>query len=319
MSFSKDVKNEILSKAIEDDYSCLAFLSGLFSSSAVITLEPEVSLTLNTDLENLAPYVNDIIKRMYGKSAEVEVCKSYQIKKEDYFKLSFEPSLACQILMDTGCIAIKEEKLVRRYKIDKYFLKEQDNLKHFVSGVFVGCGTSSIKINKDDRLSTGYHMEFASKNEQFLEGLKEVLTEFEIYAKIVKRKNLYILYVKDANEVSNILALIGAYNCVFSLQNEIAVRELRNKVNRQTNCVNANINKTVEASFKQNDAISTIITKIGLEELPQDLQNVALLRMANQEESLDELVRLAGFPITKSALNYRLNKLIKIADKVKEK
>ena len=62
MSFSKDVKNEILSKTIEDDYSCLAFLSGLFSSSASITLEPEVNLTLNTDLENLAPYVNEIIK-----------------------------------------------------------------------------------------------------------------------------------------------------------------------------------------------------------------------------------------------------------------
>ena len=168
-------------------------------------------------------------------------------------------------------------------------------------------------------MSTGYHMEFASKNELFLQGLQEVLTKFEIFARIVKRKNLYILYVKDANEVSNILALIGAYNAVFSLQNEIAVRELRNKVNRQTNCVNANINKTVEASIKQNDAISTIVSKLGLEELPQNLQDVALLRMANPEESLDELVKLATFPITKSALNYRLTKLIKLAEKLKER
>lgn len=319
MSFSKDIKNEILSKKIEDDYSCLAFLSGLFSSSANITLSPTVNLSINTDLENLAPFVNDIVKQMYGKQAQVEICKSYQIKKTDFFRLTFEPSLAYQILMDTGCIAVKEEKLVRRYKIDKYFLEEENCLKHFVSGVFVGCGTSSIKINKDNRMSTGYHMEFASKNELFLQGLQEVLTKFEIFARIVKRKNLYILYVKDANEVSNILALIGTYNAVFSLQNEIAVRELRNKVNRQTNCVNANINKTVEASIKQNDAISTIVSKIGLEELPQNLQDVALLRMANPEESLDELVKLATFPITKSALNYRLTKLIKLAEKLKER
>ena len=315
MSFSRDVKNEILAKDINEDCCCLAFLSGLFSSSANIEIGQEVNLTLNTDLENLAPFVNKIVQKMYGKQAQVEICKSYQIKKEDYYRLTFEPSLACQMLLDTGCLAIKNESLTRRYKVDKYFLKEDHCLKHFVQGVFVGCGTSSIKIDKKDRLSTGYHMEFASKNEQFLEGLKEVLQEFDIFPRIVKRKNLYILYVKDANQVSNILALMSAYNSVFSLQNEIAVREVRNKVNRQTNCMSANINKTVEASVRQNDAISFIVSKIGLEQLPQPLQDVALLRMANPEESLDELVRLASFPITKSALNYRLTKLIKIADK----
>ena len=319
MSFSRDVKNEILSLDIDQDCYCLAFLSGLFASSANIKLGENVELTLNTDLENLAPYVNKIVQKMYGKQAKVEICKSYQIKKEDYFRLTFEPSLACQMLLDTGCIAIKDEKLTRRYKVDKYFLKEEHCLKHFVQGVFVGCGTSSIKINKQDRLSTGYHMEFASKNEQFLDGLKDVLAEFEIFARIIKRKNLYILYVKDANQVSNILALIGAYNCVLSLQNEIVVREVRNKVNRQTNCMSANINKTVEASIKQNDAISLIVTKIGLEKLPQNLQDVALLRMANPEESLDELKKLATFSITKSQLSYRLNKLIKIAEKIKER
>ena len=124
--------------------------------------------------------------------------------------------------------------------------------------------------------------------------------------------------MKDANEVSNVLALIGAFNAVLMLQNEMAIREVRNKINRQTNCISANINKTVNASIKQNNAISLIVSKIGLEELPQDLQDVALLRMANPEESLDELIKLASYKITKSALNYRLNKLIKIADKLKE-
>ena len=149
-------------------------------------------------------------------------------------------------------------------------------------------------------------------------GLKKILAQFEIYAKLIKRKNSYILYVKDANEVSNVLALIGAFNAVLMLQNEMAIREVRNKINRQTNCISANINKTVNASIKQNNAISLIVSKIGLEELPQDLQDVALLRMANPEESLDELIKLASYKITKSALNYRLNKLIKIADKLKE-
>ena len=319
MSFSKDVKNEILSKSIEQDCCGLAFLSGILSSSANIEVDGEISLSLNTDIESLFEYLNSIVKKLYGKELGVETCKSYQIKKEDYFKITFPPSLAHQILLDTGCVALEDGKLVRQFKVDEYKIKEEHCLKNFVAGTFVGCGTSSIKINKQDRMSTGYHMEFASRNEVFLNGLKNILNQFEIYAKIIKRKNLYILYVKDANEVSNILALVGAYNAVFSLQNEMAIREVRNKVNLQTNCMKANINKTVEASYRQNDAISYIITTIGLEDLPQDLQNVALLRMANPEESLDELIKLATFNITKSGLNYRLNKIIKLAEKLKER
>lgn len=317
MSFSKDVKKEILSKPSEQDCCGLAFLSGLFSSSAKIDTK-NLTLSINTDICELTDYINSIIKKLYGEEVKAEICQKYQIKKEDYYKINFEPNLAKQILLDTGCIYLENGKYTRQYKIDEYKIKEDHCLKSFVSGIFVGCGTSSIKINNLSRLSTGYHLEFASKNEEFLLGLKEILNQFEIYAKLIKRKSLYILYVKDANEVSNVLALIGAYDAVFALQNEMAIREVRNKVNRQTNCMSANINKTVNASIKQNDAIMEIISKVGLDELSQDLQNVALLRMANPEESLDELVKLATFEITKSGLNYRLNKLIKLAEKIKE-
>lgn len=318
MSFSKDIKNEILSKEIEQDCCSLAFLSGLLSSSASIDLVNGLKLSLNTDLEKLCMFVENIVKKLYGKKVDITNQKSYQIKKDDYFTINFDEQLAYSILLDTGCMYQENGNMVRNYDIDEYKIKEDHCLKSFVAGVFVGCGTSSIKINKTDRMSTGYHLEFASKNQKFLIGLQKVLNQFEIFAKLIKRKNLYILYVKDANEVSNVLALVGAFNAVFSLQNEMATREIRNKVNRQTNCMSANINKTVNASIKQNDAISYIISKVGLEDLPQDLQNVALLRMANPEESLDELVKLATFDITKSGLNYRLNKIIKIANKLKE-
>ncbi len=318
MSFSKDIKSEILSKPITQDCCGLAFLSGIFSSSASINLDGKIEVSINTDIKELVDYLNFIINKLYGMQVKAEICKKYQIKKEDYYYINFEPTLAYRLLIDTGCAKVENGNLVRCFDVDKYMIKEEHCLKSFVAGVFVGCGTSSIKINTQNRMSTGYHLEFASKNQRFLNGLKQILLQFEINAKIINRKKIYILYVKDANEVSNVLALIGAYNAVLALQNEMAIREVRNKVNRQTNCISANINKTVNASLKQNDAISLIVTKLGLEELSQDLQNVALLRMANPEESLDELVKLATFPITKSGLNYRLNKLIKIADKLKE-
>ncbi len=318
MSFSKDIKNEILSKPITQDCCGLAFLSGILSSSAFICLKGDVKVSLTTDLSNLVDYINSIIVKLYGVEVKAQVCKKYQIKKEDFYTVDIPKDLAYRLLIDTGCAKIENGNLIRCFNVDEYMIKEEHCLKNFVAGVFVGCGTSSIKINNQNRLSTGYHLEFASKNQIFLLGLKKILAQFEIYAKLIKRKNSYILYVKDANEVSNVLALIGAFNAVLMLQNEMAIREVRNKINRQTNCISANINKTVNASIKQNNAISLIVSKIGLEELPQDLQDVALLRMANPEESLDELIKLASYKITKSALNYRLNKLIKIADKLKE-
>ena len=83
MSFSKDVKNEILDKNIEQDCCGLAFLSGLLSSSANIELTDNLHLYLSTELENLAPFINNIISKLYGEEVKSEICKSYQIKKED--------------------------------------------------------------------------------------------------------------------------------------------------------------------------------------------------------------------------------------------
>lgn len=127
-----------------------------------------------------------------------------------------------------------------------------------------------------------------------------------------------MLYIKDVNTIQDLLALMGANKCVLDLSNEIVTRELRNKVNRQVNCINANINKTVEASLKQVNAINTIINTIGLESLPEDLQEIAVLRLANQEESLDELIKLSTIQLTRSGLNHRFRKLIKIASTLEE-
>ena len=317
MSFSRDIKKEILSASLDDSQS-LAFLSGLLNSSAEIFLEGNVSLIISTEIYELTEKVNALLNKFYGKSANIQTIPAHQIKKENYYKMEIDGDMAFNLLMDTGCITTQNANLSRNFNVDEYLIKEPKDLKCFVCGAFVGCGTSSIKIDSKTRLSTGYHLEFASKNYAFLSGIGHILAQFDVSAKLVKRKNLNILYIKDAEQVSNTLALMGANNAVLSLQNEMATRQLRNKVNRQTNCLSANIEKTVSASMKQNDAIELIVQKIGLESLPTDLQNVALLRMANPEESLEELSKLATFKVTKSALNYRLNKLIKIADKLKE-
>ena len=161
-------------------------------------------------------------------------------------------------------------------------------------------------------------MEFVSTRHQFLLDLSSILAEYNIIGKIFERRNSYVFYIKDVNTIQDMLALVGANKAVMDLSNEIIARELRNKVNRQVNCINANINKTVEASLKQVSAINTIINTIGLESLSDDLQEVAVLRLANQEESLDELLKLSTIKLTRSGLNHRFRKLIKIASTLEE-
>ena len=124
--------------------------------------------------------------------------------------------------------------------------------------------------------------------------------------------------IEAVGKTSDLLALVGANQSVLNLSNELVTRELRNKVNRQVNCINANINKTVEASLKQVEAINTIISTVGLESLPEDLQEVAVLRLANPEESLEELLKLSTIKLTRSGLNHRFRKILKIAKELEE-
>ena len=199
-------------------------------------------------------------------------------------------------------------------------MPDEESKKAFIKGAYVGCATSSIKLSElGSRLpTTGYHVEFASHKRQFLENLSKMLEFFSIFPKISLRKKIFVLYIKDSESIKDLLALVGANECVMDLSDEMAKRDLRNTVNRQVNCINANINKTVEASLKQISAINYINNKIGLESLPEDLQEVAILRLANPQESMEELLKLSTIKLTKSGLNHRFRRILRIAEFLKE-
>lgn len=312
MSFSKYVKNEILEKKIGDKNCKLAFLSGLVG--AIGKLDNNMCLRLGSDIENLGTAIDELVFELYSEHIEIIKIENFGINKVDYYNFVFSKNLTKKLLPDIDCLDTNQQSIALKNIVSEKMTNNEQKMKAYVAGVFIGTGTSSIKFSDEQRKTTGYHLEFASKNHDFLAGIATLIAQFDIFAKLIKRKNMYVLYVKDASEVSNVLALIGAYDSVLQLQNEMATREVRNKVNRQTNCMSANINKTVEASMKQVSAIEKIISKIGLENLPDDLQTVALLRLANTEESLDELLKLSRLPFTKSALNHRFKKLLKIAE-----
>ena len=320
MSFSRDAKLQIMSLEPPSDCCGLAFLCGLFHASGEIQIKDGKQIAyILTDIQEIYSFVNKIFNNLYGDYLALEIEDDYKINKKTYYRISLPAERTNKILKDLGFID-NEGVVDFSGKIDEYIIKSECCKKSFVQGSFIGSATSSIRLSEEanKKTNTGYHIEFTSHSHNFLQGLSEILANFNIFPKLIQRKNLYVLYLKDASQVSDLLALVGAYNSVLELQNELAVRELRNKVNRQTNCLNANISKTVEASLNQLNAINTIESTIGIDSLPPDLQEVALLRLANTEESLDELLKLSKIQLTKSGLNHRFRKLIKLAKELEE-
>lgn len=320
MSFAKDSKLEIIEENIEDADCAQAFISGLLHSSGSITRNGgDIFVDIVTDFKEVYNFIENLVERLYGEKLILEISDDHIINKTTYYRIRFPKEITEQVLKDSSILSSSGEFNFGG-DIDHNIIADDETKKAFLKGAYVGCATSSIKLSElgSRNPTTGYHVEFASHRESFLEGICEILKSFGISSKIAMRKKIYVLYIKDSESIKDLLALVGANNCVMDLSDEMAKRDLRNTVNRQVNCINANINKTVEASLRQIAAINLINKKIGLESLPEDLQEVAVLRLANPQESMEELLKLSTIQLTKSGLNHRFRRIMKIADILKE-
>lgn len=320
LSFSKQIKEELLNKAITDDEIAISFLAGIISSIGKIEISKEnVSVNCITDVAGLYDYTNKILKMLYGDYATLEIVEKSIINKTLYYNIEFPQDKTIQILKDTELIELTPQGYKTK-TIDGHILNSHEKQIAFITAVFLTTSTNSIKIseNPNEKTASGYHLEFTSHNKEFLTDFNNLLASHGIFARLIERKKLFVIYLKDAQSISDLLALMGASEAVLTLQNEIVTREIRNAVNRQVNCMSANISKTVGANMKQLEAIEIISSTIGLDSLSEELQEVALLRLANTEESLQDLVKLSSLPLTKSGINHRMRKILKIAEELKE-
>lgn len=321
MSFAKDSKLEIIEEKLEDADCAQAFLSGLLRACGNINLNSDgISTDITTDFKEIYEFLNELVEQLYGEKLTLDIFDDHIINKTIYYRIAFPKVISMQVLKDCSLIN-SEEQFNFDGEIDENLIPDEATKLAFLKGAYVGCATSSIKLSELGSRSptTGYHVEFASHHNIFLEGVCKILKDFNISSKIASRKKIFVLYIKDSEAIKDLLALLGANQSVLDLSDEMAKRDLRNTVNRQVNCINANINKTVEASMKQITAINYINKKIGLESLPEDLQEVAVLRLANPQESMEELLKLSTIKLTKSGLNHRFRRILKIAELLKDK
>ena len=200
-------------------------------------------------------------------------------------------------------LPIIENKIVLTGQIGK---KEEEK-RAFIRGLFMGAGSVNNPENK-------YHLEIIVANEENLWMVKELLENLGIHIKILQTKQKNSLYLKEGEEISKFLALIGANKAVMQFEDIRVQREMRGKVNRLVNCESANLNKTINASIEQIAAIRKLKQDGKFNKLDENLKEIANLRLENPDMPLSELGKLLKNPIGKSGVNYRLKKIIEIAN-----
>ncbi len=320
MSFATDAKIEVLFQNIDNTCCAMAFLSGLIKSAGQLGMSSNgMVVEIYTDLEQLYDKVAAITTQIYGITPEKEYVEA-GMGKPQRIKIVFPTNIAQELLLNLGVLTIEDGCHVIQDGIE-WSLVEEDCCKNsYIKGAFVGCATSNIVIKSYDNMkknTSGYHLEFVFAYENLAKDFIQLLQQKNIPAKMTMRKSSPIVYIKEYQVICDILALVGASKAVLQLQNEAAIRELRNTVNRQNNCFSANLSKTVTASVKQLEAIELIKNTIGIDALSQPLSELCLIRLANPDQPLDKLKDLYYEPVTKSGINHRFQKILKIAESIK--
>ena len=315
MSFSSVAKNEICRMAPEKNCCSIAELSGIMRFSGTININGKQGLSFKISTENpaIARRVFTLIKNVFGKHVDIIVRKNSSLKKNNIYVLAITSEMgAREILIKTGILKTSSGGGIGfTNKINSDIIKKSCCKRSYLRGAFLGGGS----ISNPEKT---YHMEFVANSYEQAEDLMKLINSYDLNSKVIQRKNSYVVYLKEGEQIINLLSIIGAHSALLDLENVRIFKEVRNNVNRLVNCETANLNKTVDAAVRQIESIKLIQQKGGLRRLPVNLREIAELRLNYPDISLKELGEMLNPPIGKSGVNHRLRKIEKIAEELKE-
>jgi DNA-binding protein WhiA len=266
------------------------------------------NLKIVTENAAFARRVYSIFRKVYEINPEVAIRRSSKLKKHiSYSIILASMQIINKILYDFKISAFYEESFTPQNAT----LKKTCCKKSFLRAAFLTGGSIS------DPEKT-YHLEIATHNAACTEIIKELLMEYGINVKVITRKGNYVAYIKEGENIVDFLNIIGAHGALMELENVRILKDMRNSVNRIVNCETANLEKTVNASVRQVENIKLIQSTIGISKLPDNLIDIANLRLEYSEASLKELGEMLVPKLGKSGVNHRLRKLDEIAEEIRE-
>ena len=304
MSFTEEVKNE-LARLPRENTACRTaeLLALLRMSGTVITgTEGKWGLDFSTSSNAVARRVLISLKKDFNLEPAILVRQGRRLRKKNVYTLTVLP-------FEGGNHFLEKMDIWSLGKINDYNnLKTQEEKKAYLAGAFLGGGTVS-------RPQSDYHLELVTKSSIFAEEISKVMKELSLHPKLTDRKNDYIIYLKDGDEVGRFLQLIGSAHCYMEFENVRVMKDMRNRVNRQVNCETANVQKSVDAALRQFQQVQLIMKYMDLTELSPKIKEAAEMRLKKPYLSLGELAELLD--ISKSGLAHRFQKISAIAKKIK--
>lgn len=315
MSFSSTAKNEIC-RIVEEKECCqMAELAAILRMSGTIQIFGKQGMGFRITTENpaIARRIFTLLKNEFNIHTDILVKKNSSLKKNNVYMLNVSSAQGAKdILVKTGILRENESGIINFHnKIGSDIVKRSCCKRAYLRGAFLGGGSLS---NPEKT----YHMEFVTNSQEHAEDLMKLINSFNLNSKVIQRKNNYIVYLKEGENIIDLLNIIGAHSALLDLENVRIYKEMRNNVNRLVNCETANLNKTVDAAVRQVESIKLIKEKVGLKKLPLGLREVAELRLNYPDVSLKEMGEMLNPPIGKSGINHRLRKIERIAEELKD-
>lgn len=304
MSFSSEVKKELIrteheNQCAEAELAAIIRMNGLISTNGTDT-----GLDIQTESAAIARRIFTLLKQVFTGSVELLVRKKMRLKKNNIYIVRVNE--AANELLETLQIDHEGDGFEQTDLVAT--LKSDDCRRAYLRGAFIARGS----INNPE--TSSYHLEIFNLDQDHNQILREIMNIYDLRARELQRRNGYIVYMKEANKIADFLRIIGANKALFKFEDVRIVRDMRNSVNRIVNCETANLNKTISASVRQVENIKLIENTVGLDHLPERLQEIAKVRLKHPEVTLQELGKLVpSGELSKSGVNHRLKKIEEIA------
>lgn len=303
MSFSGTVKEELATHISSARHCQMAELAALLHFAGG-TCDNGLHLCLETENEAVVRKCFTLLKKTFNIETVVMQSKYMQGKN----RLLSDDEAEAKVIQALHLTDEADNRLTLDAPVNVLLIKNSCCMRAYLRGAFLCAGSMS-----DPEKS--YHLEFVCNTRPQAEQLRSIIREFQIEAKIIKRKKYDVVYLKEGAGIVDLLNVMEAHVSLMNLENLRIVKEMRNSINRRVNCETANISKTVTAATKQIEDIILIRDRYGFENLPDNLRQMAEIRLEYPDAALKELGEHLEPPVGKSGVNHRLRRLSEIADK----
>ncbi len=313
MSFSSDVKTELAKQMGVGRHCQIAELAAIISMCGriKITRDNEYRLFVYTENFPVAGKSYRLLKKTFGASLSVSVRRNARTSGSRIYIVAVDDMVVSKKILEAVKLIDKYGDISENLSVDNIVIQNTCCKRAFIRGAFLAAGSITDP-------SKSYHFEVTAATQSKAQQLQKIFSCFNIDAKIIQRKKYFVVYLKEGDQIADMLNVMEAHVALMNLENVRILKEMRNNVNRQVNCETANIHKSITAAGRQVADIELIKKVKGLDSLPDNLKKVAKLRLEHEDMPLKELGLLLEPPLGKSGVNHRLKKLGEIAEAIRD-